>query len=226
MTCIPDVPSSLPVGTPFGPECEERPLAWLHGTTRTAKRVSPEKGGGKEHPSPSLLSCVYNFLALFITPRYAYLLLVIVGSLRKRLNQCSAVPGEETFNPLYAPSGLPFKLLHRRYLSLEGDSMAVFPDVAESELDTVKHLFRHSTFILPSMVPVWLAAVETVQEKRQVGWVAAGDLIHSSRSLLLRGYSELITIGRRRDSEPITIGRRRNNRVKPLPCCCLVWSIL
>ena len=127
MTCIPDVPSSLPVGTPFGPECEERPLAWLHGTTRTAKRVSPEKGGGKEHPFPSLLSCVYNFLALFITPRYAYLLLVIVGSLRKRLNQCSAVPGEETFNPLYAPSGLPFKLLHRRYLSLEGDSMAVFP---------------------------------------------------------------------------------------------------
>eukprot|EP00731_Ephydatia_muelleri_P027309 Em0019g182a len=38
--------------------------------------------------------------------------------------------------------------------------------VAESELDTVKNLFSCTTFILHSMLPIWLAAVKAVQEKR------------------------------------------------------------
>ena len=42
--------------------------------------------------------------------------------------------------------------------------------VAESELDTVKNLFSCTTFILHSMLPIWLAAVKAVQEKRSVSW--------------------------------------------------------
>eukprot|EP00731_Ephydatia_muelleri_P027311 Em0019g184a len=103
----------------------------------------------------------HGFMAPQELPKeYAYLLPVVVGSLGKRLNQYSAESNKAT------KSSCPFKPSHRPYLSLDDDSMTLFPVVADLELDTVKHLFCHSTFILPSMLPIWLAAVKAVQEKR------------------------------------------------------------